>query len=180
VHRKKKNPNKELSSKFLCKGWWAFLKKCIMPTVAGISVSKTCTQVLMFGKALNAPRSLCSVKPSTLWALPELGPYAAVPHMGPYSRIKATYEPTPRAAIGARTQNSKNPNLPTPLHHHFWRKKERGCETLKALNPLLHHHFWRKKRERGEGEIFESSGSSRSISSPIFQEESESSKRRST
>jgi hypothetical protein len=82
-----------------------------MPTVAGILFSKICTQVLMLGKALNAPRSLCSVKPLTLWALPELGPYAAVPHMGPYSRIKATYEPTPRAAIGPelRTQNPKKP-----------------------------------------------------------------------
>jgi hypothetical protein len=60
----------------------------------------------MLGKALNAPRSLGSVKPSTL--------YAAVPHMGPCSGIKATYEPTPRAAIGPELR-TQNPNLPTPL-----------------------------------------------------------------
>ncbi len=107
----------------------------------------------MLSEALNAPRSLCSVKPSTLWALPELGPYAAVPHMGPYSRIKATYEPTPRAAIGPelRTRHRKNPNLPTP-----------------SSSPLLE-----EERERLRNPKNPKSPSSSPSSSPLLEEEKE-------
>jgi hypothetical protein len=73
--------------------------------------------------------------------------------MGPYSRIKATYEPTPRAAIGPelRTRHRKNPNLPTP-----------------SSSPLLE-----EERERLRNPKNPKSPSSSPSSSPLLEEEKE-------